>query len=220
MNRWIMGAIIALTAATQSVAEEVDPRIARWAALGPGVHDVKKNASGGMQSCIVVGQARISTAFGVARGRMDAQRNARLSAEAEFVRWLQSNVQAVIASGNEQVLVLESAGGQRTETGRAVETNSEEIRTAAEGAVRGLTVLGSLGAGGEGEGVYTLVLGWSPSTAGAAAEAGRLNQPVQQQQSAQGASGTGSQSGSAASGGTSKLQVPSWSAVSPALDDF
>ena len=73
----------------------VEEQIKQLAELGPGIHKVKQDERKALKSCVVVGQARISTALGQAKGLEVARRNARLSAEKEFVKWVRTNVASV-----------------------------------------------------------------------------------------------------------------------------
>jgi hypothetical protein len=56
---------------------DVEKALSRIAKLGPGVHAIKKDKQGRVMSCIIVGQARISTVLGKAKGLQDARDKAR-----------------------------------------------------------------------------------------------------------------------------------------------
>lgn len=124
------------TPATQDSMQEL-------AELGPGVHRVKKNENNVFKSCVVVGDARISTVLGLNKGLATARRNARLKAEAEFVSWLKTNTASVRSSGEETEFTLKSEGKSQSESGTSNETSVESITSSAQGAIRGLSLIGN-----------------------------------------------------------------------------
>ena len=69
---------------TGSVEEQMDNLVKQ----GPGVHNIKKDDKGRVQSLVVVGQSRISTVLGAAKGKEVARKRAAQSANAVFVQWL------------------------------------------------------------------------------------------------------------------------------------
>src|SRR5947209_2683018 len=77
--------------------------------LGPGVHRIKTDDEGRITSCVVVGQTRISTVLGNSKGVQDARAKARLSCEAEFVRWLKTKVDVHAKNDEETILFLEGS---------------------------------------------------------------------------------------------------------------
>ena len=117
--------------------------IKELAELGPGVHKVKKTENNVFKSCVVVGQARISTVLGISKGLETARRNAKLKAEAEFVSWLKTHTASVRSLGDETEFTLKGDGDKESETGTSSETSTETITSSAQGAVRGLTLIGS-----------------------------------------------------------------------------
>jgi hypothetical protein len=66
----------------------VEKQMEKVVALGPGIHKIQKDKKGHIFSCVVVGQSRISTALGKAKGLEMARDNANLVCSAEFVKWL------------------------------------------------------------------------------------------------------------------------------------
>jgi len=170
----LIGSGLTFSAFATEAEKDLSTKIELLAALGPGVHKIKRDESGFLTSCVVVGQARISTALGQARGLQTARTSARLSAEKEFVKWFETHVRAVEYSGNQQIIMLESDGQNMTETGKSAETTAEAITAAASGALRGLTVLG-LQQDGNGQ-LLTLVMGWKPEYAVSAASAQQVNE--------------------------------------------
>jgi len=130
----------------QNAAQEqatAQDSIKELAELGPGVHKVKKTENNVFKSCVVVGEARISTVLGMSKGLATARRNARLKAESEFVSWLKTNTSSVRSFGDETEFTLKGDDEKNTETGASTETNTETITSSAQGAVRGLTLIGS-----------------------------------------------------------------------------
>lgn len=60
-------------ATAQENAAKTQDSIQELAELGPGVHRVKKTANNVFKSCVVVGQARISTVLGKSKGLATAR---------------------------------------------------------------------------------------------------------------------------------------------------
>ena len=149
---------------------DTNSTIRALADLGPGVHKVKTSPNNTFQSCVVVGQARISTVLGASKGIMTARRNAKLSAESEFVSWLKTNTSSVRTSGDATEFTLKGDGTQTSETASSEETSTETITSAAQGAIRGLTLIGSF-QDAETK-VLTLVFAWKPSVADATRQVG------------------------------------------------
>ncbi|MBF0227837.1 MAG: hypothetical protein HQK76_20515 [Desulfobacterales bacterium] len=109
--------------------------------LGPGVHRTKTE-NGILKQCIIIGQSRISSALGKAKGLINAKRDARLSAEKEFIKWIKSNVKAVEKRSDNTILITEGSGDSSQESGKSIETSYEAIESAAEGIVSGLELVG------------------------------------------------------------------------------
>lgn len=213
----MLGLVLLAFLCGMSYAQE--DQIKQFANLGPGIHNIKKDDSGAMKSCIVVGQSRISTVLGLNKGLIDARRNARLSAEQEFVKWVKSNVKAVQSSGTETILMLEGSGGQTSESGKSTEASAEAIVSAAEGAVRGLQVVGFDQQGGQGDSILTVVLGWSPANAAMAGQAGAVNEAEYQAPSTPSGSGANS-GGSTPAGSVPATTIPAKTVVSGAASEF
>ena len=159
-----------------TVAENVSKAadmVDQVADLGPGVHKVKRGDVGELLSCVVVGQARISKALGLTNGQQIARSTARLNAEKEFIKWFETYVTAIEYSANQQIIMLESDGETLKEAGKATESSGEVITSAAASAVRGLSVIGIREDGQRQQ--LTIVLGWKPENAAAAAQAKEIN---------------------------------------------
>lgn len=140
-----------------------EERLAKIAKLGPGVHAIKKDKKGQIVSCLVVGQARISTALGKAKGLEIARDKANLAASAEFVKWLKEDVAVYQSSEDESVILIEGAEDADDDTlkesGKAVEKNSTKMESVSKGLVRGLQPLYKA-VDGDGK-TYTIIKGWS-----------------------------------------------------------
>ncbi len=151
-----------------STAEEMDAYVQQ----GPAVHVVKKDGKGRLEKVIVVGQARISTVLGAAKGKEMARKKAAQNAKAEFVKWLGEKVEVRENSENEATLFLtgaeENGKDSLSEAGKAVEKSSDSYKSVAEGLVRGLTVLHTDVNAETEEKTCTLVYGWSAANAKAA----------------------------------------------------
>jgi hypothetical protein len=160
----------------QQAAPETADRgtiVRQLAELGPGVHKVQKDEAGRMKSCVIVGQARISTVLGNAKGLELAQKRAKLDANAQFVKWMKSSIRAVESMANETIVYLEGSDKALSESGKATEVTKDNVEIAAQGVVRGMTMIGihQDGAGG----LFTVVFGWTPKCAALADEAQSAN---------------------------------------------
>jgi len=147
--------------------------IKQLADLGPGVHKVKKDDGGRLQSCVIVGQSRISTILGTAKGLEVAKKRARMNAQAEFVRWMKTAVAAVQLMSDSSMVVLKGNDKTLSESGKAVELTSDNVSTLSEGVLRGLTIIG-VHQDGKTE-TMTVVYGWTPKYAALAEEAKDVN---------------------------------------------
>ena len=133
-------------------------------ALGPGVHKVKKSTNNAVMSLVTIGQARISTALGKAKGLERARRIASQSADAEFLKWLKSKVSVAETEESEDIILLENDGGKiPKETGKAVEKTSRKMELYSAGLLRGLQVIHA-DQDPESE-MITVIKGWKADTA-------------------------------------------------------
>ena len=148
---------------------EVETALSKIAEAGPGVYAIQKDAQGRITSCIVVGQSRISTVLGAAKGKEIARDRARLDASAQFVTWLKEKVSVHVKSDDQATLFLEGAEGNDKdalkESGKAVESTSKTMDSVAEGLIRGLQVL-QVAVSGKDK-TYTILMGWEAKTAAA-----------------------------------------------------
>ena len=142
-----------------SVEEQMDNLVKQ----GPGIHNIKKDDKGRVQSLIVVGQARISTVLGAIKGKEVGRKRAEQSAKAAFVKWLGEAIVICENSANETTLFLQGEEGKDKDTlseaGKAVEKTSDTYKSVAAGLVRGLTLLHSELNAEDKE--YSVVYGWS-----------------------------------------------------------
>ena len=179
MNK-MAGVLAALTVACYSsncFAQDKSPssedQIKQLAELGPGVHKIKKDESGRMQSCVIVGSSRMSTVLGTAKGLETARKRATLSARAEFVRWMKTAVVAVQSMSDESIVYLQGSGGAVSESGKGTEVTKDNVDTLSAGLVRGMTVIG-FNQDPKSE-MLTVVYGWSPKFASMAQDAEMTN---------------------------------------------
>lgn len=145
-------------------------RIKKYAELGSGVTITQKDKKGRIISCIVVGQARISTVLGKARGLEMAQDRANLDCSAQFVKWLKEEVSIYQIKDDETVILMAGKEGKDDdsleELGKSVEKTGKNIDTLSKGIVRGLQIIHrEIDANGK---TYTVVKGWKADTAEAA----------------------------------------------------
>jgi hypothetical protein len=166
---WTTAALALAILASGAVAyddDDVNKKLAKLVDLGPGVHKVKTNKRGEITSCVVIGQARISTVLGKTKGVMTARTQARLAAVAEFRKWLKENVSVYEKSENEAIMVLEGKEGagedSLKEAGKAVEKTSTRYESFAQGVVRGMQIV-HVDVNAEDK-QLTLVLGWDRAT--------------------------------------------------------
>lgn len=145
----------------------IEEQMAKVVDLGPGVHMIQKDKKGRIVSCLVVGQARISTALGKAKGMEVARDKANLACSAEFVKWLKEEVSVYQSSDEETVTLLEGEetgeGDTLKESGKAVEKSSKKMESLSKGLVRGLQVIHK-DVDGDGKN-YTIVKGWKADNA-------------------------------------------------------
>jgi hypothetical protein len=162
----VVGVVRSDEQSTDQESKMVEERLAKIAALGPGVHSIQKDKKGRITSCIVVGQSRISTALGKAKGLEVARKRADLNASAEFVKWLKQDVTIIENTDDETVILLEGAEGDNQdaakESGKAVEKTGTRITTISQGLVRGLQVL-HVKTEGEDK-TLTVLKGWKAAT--------------------------------------------------------
>ena len=209
----MLGLVLAAFVCGISYAQE--DQIKQLANLGPGVHKVKTDeTTGALKSCVVVGQARITTVLGLNKGLMTARRDARLSAENEFVKWVETNSQGVQGKGDEQTILIQGAGNQRSESGKSIETSAEALSSAAHGAIRGFEVVGYDQTGGEGDGILTAVFGWSPANAVRAGQAGAVNEAEYQAPGSSTGNSTTSSGGATPASGVPTTTIPAKTVVS------
>ena len=144
---------------------DVAKQMKRIAALGPGVHEVQKDKKGQITSCIIVGQARISTALGKAKGIELARDKANLDCSAQFVKWLKEEVSVYQSNEDESIILMEGSEEKENdslkESAKSVEKSSKKMESVAKGAVRGLQMLHKE-TDGNGK-TYTVVKGFKAS---------------------------------------------------------
>jgi len=148
----------------------IEEQMAKLVALGPGVHNVKKDKKGRILSCIVVGQSRISTALGKSKGLEVARDKAGLACSAEFVKWLKEDVKIFQSTDDETIILLTGEEGGENESilesAKAVEKSTKKIESVSTGLIRGLLILHK--EVDSADKTYTLVKGWKAETADAA----------------------------------------------------
>ena len=91
----------------ESKAGSVEEQMDNLVKQGPGIHNIKKDDKGRVQSLIVVGQSRISTVLGATKGKEVARKRAEQSAKAAFVKWLGEAVVVCENSENETTMFLQ-----------------------------------------------------------------------------------------------------------------
>ena len=147
----------------ESKAASVEEQMANFVKQGPGIHNIKKDDKGRVQSLILVGQSRISTVLGASKGKEVARKRAEQSAKAAFIKWLGEAVVVCENSANETTMFLTGEESKDkdvlSEAGKAVEKTSDTYKSVAAGLIRGLTLLHSELNAEDKE--FTVVYGWS-----------------------------------------------------------
>lgn len=122
--------------------ESVEKEYEKIAKSGTGVYLIQKDGKGRITSCIIVGEARISTALGKGKGLENARQKADLACSAEFVKWLKQEIKVYQSVNEESVTLMEgkeeNGGNELKEIGKAVEKNSVKMESISQGLVRGL----------------------------------------------------------------------------------
>ena len=201
---------------------DVAKEMKRIAALGPGVHEVQKDKKGQITSCIIVGQARISTALGKAKGIELARDKANLDCSAQFVKWLKEEVSVYQSNEDETIILMEGSEEKENdslkESAKSVEKNSKKMESVAKGAVRGLQMLHKE-TDGDGK-TYTVVKGFKASNLDALK---KLSEDLKSDESASKKNGGGSDSGSGSAEGKKKKndkEIESGSTTAGDAGDF
>ena len=151
----------------ESKAVSVEEQMDNLVKQGPGIHNIKKDDKGRVQSLIVVGQSRLSTVLGATKGKELARKKAEQSAKAAFVKWLGEAVVVCENAKDETTLFLQGEESKDkealSEAGKAVEKSSDTYKSVAAGLVRGLTLLHTNLNAEDKE--YSIVYGWSLANA-------------------------------------------------------
>lgn len=144
-------------------------QLEKLVALGPGVHAVKKDSEGRVKSCMVVGQASIRTVLGKAKGLEMARSKANLACSAEFVKWLQEEVNVYLSSDEENVVLVEGSeegdAESLKESGKSIEKQSQKMESVSKGLVRGLQLVHK--SVDDESKTYTIVKGWKADSVAA-----------------------------------------------------
>jgi hypothetical protein len=154
----------------KDAASPVDKIIEQYADSGvDGVVDVITNKQNEIEKVVIVGAARLSTVLGAADGLLEARREARLAAAGKFRQWLKEKVTIYEKSESERILVLEGKTGEGDESlkesGKKISKNTTKYESYAEGAVRGLQVLGyKTISPNKKEKIYVVVMGFDATT--------------------------------------------------------
>jgi hypothetical protein len=147
-------------------SSSVEEELQKVADLGPGVHNIVKDKKGQIVSCMVVGQVRITTALGKAKGIELARNKANLACSAEFVKWLKEEVSVLQTNDEETVILMEGEEGAEdklNESAKSVEKSSTKMESISKGLVRGLQVIHNK-TDGDGKS-YTIIKGWKADSA-------------------------------------------------------
>lgn len=170
LNVTIMAMVVFL--ARLAAQESPEQIVKRLTELGEGIHEVKSEG-GKLKSLMVVGQERISTVLGEAKGLQTAQKRATLKANAAFVEWMKTHVTSISSTGDETIITMAGDGQNVSEQGKASETTRQQIVTMSEGLVRGLALVAK--DQNPDTKMMTLIFSWSLEKAALANEAKSAN---------------------------------------------
>ena len=151
---------------TVAEGDSVEEQFNKIAKNGPGVYLIERDKKGRITSCIVVGQATISTVLGKPKGLELARKKAELDCSAQFVKWLKEEVKVYSLADSESVIITEGKEGadkELNETGKSIDKLSEKMESTSKGLVRGLQNLHK-GTDGVGK-TYTIVKGFKADNA-------------------------------------------------------
>jgi len=167
----VFAAILTFTFVQTAQADDaedakVEKEMSKIAQLGQGVHNIRENKQGRIESCIIVGQSRISTVLGKAKGMEIARQKVKLAAKSELVEFLKSKVSPYMSEEGETILLLEGSKDRdakvEKQSGKAVEKSNSKMESIAEGMVRGIQILHTE-VNGKDE-TLTIVYGWDAKT--------------------------------------------------------
>ena len=146
--------LTALVMASVSVAADEknkDPKarklvdLSKVASYPSGVYNIEYDPkTGEITSLLVVGSSRISTVLGAAKGKKVASQRASIEADAEFVKFLKSEVKVYEKSEDEHAIFQEGNEGNNkdamNEAGKSLERTSTKFERSAKGFLRGMQV--------------------------------------------------------------------------------
>jgi len=144
----VIAGLAAIRAEDKAPAQK-DPKsrkvdLEKIAGAGPGVYNIEFDDKGRIATMYVVGTSRISTVLGAAKGKEVARQRASQQADAEFVKFLKTEVKVYEKTEDETVLFLEGNEGNdkdaMNESGKSVERTTAKMERSAQGMVRGLQV--------------------------------------------------------------------------------
>ena len=163
----ILSAVASLMCPTFRVADQPDESheddVQLLIDLGCGVHEGKTEA-GKLESVKFVGQTRISTVLGKAKGMEIAQQNAKAIVFNEIADWCQWGVKSISDDGIEVMGILEE--NAQNERSQASERPTHDVTSKTAAIIRDL-VLEEQHVDPDGE-TLTLIYAWSPGRAAAA----------------------------------------------------
>lgn len=218
-NLFISGIVIisftGLRADETENSQSTEAKLAKLIKLGPGVHAIKKDKNKRIISCVVVGQARISTALGKGKGLEVARSKANLDASAQFVKWLKEEISVQETGEDETVILMEGSEGEvgdaLTESGKSIEKTSKKMESVSKGLARGLQLLHKEVDGDEK--TYSVVKGWKADTS-------EGTKKISISQSKDSPEDSSSGEGKAKSKAKQDKQIESESATSEDADEF
>ncbi len=192
--------------------------------LGSGVTRIKKDENGNLKSLIIIGQSRISRTLGVTKGKEIAKERAKANAQAEFVKWMKSNVRTIRKQGDAMQIVIKGDDSSLSESGTAVETDEKQIESFSEGMIRGLEVIAAKTKDEGKDGVFTIIYGWTRGHANLAGSAEQANNnPDISQKTSVGSGTTTTNSGTTQTptgGAPDTRPIGDKTSVSPSANDF
>ncbi len=186
--------------------------------LGPGVQNIRLDERGKVKSLVVVGEARISTVLGMAKGKRVATQRARMNAKAELVKFLRERVVSVEQDQEETIIQLKGDGKSVTEEGKSVEHTLTKVERVAEGMIRGMITIHIkvTEPAADGSQMLRVILGWSAKSNKVAKQVrSAIDAPLKGR-------GTGNNPGSPSPNppASAPKTIPAQSVTSPSASEF
>jgi hypothetical protein len=129
------------TSQDQDKTSTRDQELKKIKELGIGIHKIKYDAKGAIESFLVVGQAEVSTVLGPVKAQLMARKAAEQSAKASLVQFMKETVTVVETSDNQTVLTTEGNGSSLLQKGKSIDKQSSKFKSVSSEVLSGLTLI-------------------------------------------------------------------------------